>query len=178
MIDSRPIILVAGAALSGVTSVAAAVADWAATVQLPTGPGSPVRVEFAVSALPVNFDGEHLRRVLVNLLENALRHASGAPASVLVRTLARDDGGAHLSVLSDGPPIAPDVERHLFEPFFSTRSRGTGLGLYICRELCERYAAHIEYRLRPATETLRNEFVVHMRRAPPTEMPPPTNATP
>jgi len=158
--------------------VAAAVADWAATVQLPTGPGSPVRVEFAVSALPVNFDGEHLRRVLVNLLENALRHASGAPASVLVRTLARDDGGAHLSVLSDGPPIAPDVERHLFEPFFSTRSRGTGLGLYICRELCERYAAHIEYRLRPATETLRNEFVVHMRRAPPTEMPPPTNATP
>jgi two-component system sensor histidine kinase PilS (NtrC family) len=54
-----------------------------------------------------------------------------------------------LSVLSDGAPIAPEVERHLFEPFFSTRSRGTGLGLYICRELCERYGASIEYRPRP-----------------------------
>ena len=42
-------------------------------------------------------------------------------------------------------PIAADVERHLFEPFFSTRSRGTGLGLYICRELCERHGASIEY---------------------------------
>jgi two-component system sensor histidine kinase PilS (NtrC family) len=57
-----------------------------------------------------------------------------------------------VSVLSDGAPIAPEVERHLFEPFFSTRSRGTGLGLYICRELCERYGASIEYRPRPAAE--------------------------
>ena len=50
------------------------------------------------------------------------------------------------------------------EPFFSTRSRGSGLGLYICRELCERYGASIEYRPRPAAERLRNEFVVNLRR--------------
>jgi two-component system sensor histidine kinase PilS (NtrC family) len=56
------------------------------------------------------------------------------------------------------------VERYLFEPFFSTRSRGTGLGLYICRELCDRYGARIDYRLRSATETNRNEFSVAMRR--------------
>ena len=66
---------------------------------------------------------------------------------------------------SDGPPIAPEVERFLFEPFFSTRSRGTGLGLYICRELCERYGASIEYRALPAGEPARNEFVVTMKRA-------------
>ena len=53
----------------------------------------------------------------------------------------------------------------LFEPFFSTRSRGTGLGLYICRELCERYGASIEYRPRPGADRLRNEFVVRMRRS-------------
>ena len=70
-----------------------------------------------------------------------------------------------LSVLSDGPPIAPEVERRLFEPFFSTRSRGSGLGLYICRELCERYGASIEYRPRPAAERLRNEFIVTLRSA-------------
>jgi two-component system sensor histidine kinase PilS (NtrC family) len=67
-------------------------------------------------------------------------------------------------VASDGDPIPPDVERYLFEPFFSTRSRGTGLGLYICRELCERYGARINYRLRPAGERRRNEFSIAMRR--------------
>jgi len=145
--------------------ISAAAADWSATVHLGPGEVSPLRTEFAGKSLPVNFDAEHLRRVLVNLLENAVRHASGAPGSVLLRLLPRDDGGAMLCVLSDGAPIAPDVERYLFEPFFSTRSRGTGLGLYICRELCGRYAADIEYRLRPAAESLRNEFVVTMRRA-------------
>jgi len=71
-----------------------------------------------------------------------------------------------LSVLSDGPPIAAEVERRLFEPFSSTRSRGTGLGLYICRELCERHGASIEYQPLPAAERLRNEFTVRMRRIP------------
>lgn len=158
--------------------VTAAVADWSATVQLPAGPDSPLRTDFSAAALWVNFDAEHLRRVLVNLLENALRHASGAPASVLVRTALRDDARVDLSVFSDGPPIAPEVERHLFEPFFSTRSRGTGLGLYICRELSERYAAQIEYRVRPASEALRNEFVVSLRRAPPTDLPLSPDRTP
>ena len=158
--------------------VAHAVTDWAETVQLPAGDAAPLRCSFVAAPLPVNFDDEHLRRVLVNLLDNALRHASGGPASVRVHTALRADGGAELSVLSDGPPIAPEVERHLFEPFFSTRSRGTGLGLYICRELCERYGAQLEYRLRPATETLRNEFVVRMRRAAPTDPPPYPHPTP
>ena len=83
-----------------------------------------------------------------------------------VRLGVRDDGRAVISVLSDGPPIQPDVERYLFEPFFSTRSRGTGLGLYICRELCERYGARIDYRIRPPAEPNRNEFFVAMRRQP------------
>ena len=49
----------------------------------------------------------------------------------------------------------------------ATRSRGSGLGLYICRELCERYGASIDYRPRPGAERWRNEFVVTMRRATP-----------
>jgi two-component system sensor histidine kinase PilS (NtrC family) len=50
-----------------------------------------------------------------------------------------------LLVSNDGPPITADVEMHLFEPFFSTRSRGTGLGLYLCKELCERHGADIRH---------------------------------
>ncbi|MCA0244955.1 MAG: histidine kinase [Proteobacteria bacterium] len=144
--------------------VAAAAAEWARTVDLPLGAESRLRVELPSQPLGVSFDPEHLRRVLVNLLDNARRHASAAPGAVFLRLAARDEGTAVLSVASDSPPIPPEVERHLFEPFFSTRSRGTGLGLYICRELCERYRASIEYRARPGSDRLRNEFRVLMQR--------------
>ena len=67
-----------------------------------------------------------------------------------------------LSVGNDGEPIQPETERSLFEPFFSTSSRGTGLGLYISRELCERHGASIDYRQHPPTVRHRNEFFITM----------------
>ena len=153
-------------AVDAAAGVAQAAADWARTQGLSMGPASALRAELHPGPLGVAFDPEHLRRVLVNLLDNALRHASGEPGSVFLRLTPQGEATAMLSVLSDGPPIAPEVERRLFEPFSSTRSRGTGLGLYICRELCERHGASIEYRPLPAAERLRNEFTVRMRRAP------------
>lgn len=144
--------------------VASVCSDWSLAGGLPTGPQSPLRLDVPGHPLGAVFDAEHLRRVLVNLLDNALRHASGQPSSVVVRVYAPDARRAVLSVASDGPPIPPEVERHLFEPFYSTRSRGTGLGLYICRELCERYGAVIDYRARPASDANRNDFSVVMKR--------------
>jgi two-component system sensor histidine kinase PilS (NtrC family) len=152
--------------IDAAAEVAGAAAEWSRTVALPLGPHSRLRVELATQPLGVSFDPEHLRRVLVNLLDNAHRHASAATGAIVLRLHARDDAPVLLSVASDGPLIAADVEPYLFEPFFSTRSRGTGLGLYICRELCERYGASIEYRALPASEPARNEFLVTMRRAP------------
>ena len=146
-------------------TVGQAASEWARTMQLPMGANSRLRAEVSAEAIGVHFDPEHLRRVLVNLLDNAHRHASAEPGSIFLRLAKRDEHWIALSVLSDGAPIASEVERRLFEPFFSTRSRGSGLGLYICRELCERYGARIEYRPRPAAERLRNEFVVTLRRA-------------
>ncbi len=153
-------------ALDAAAVVAQAAADWARTQGLTMGPASPLRAELHPGPLGVAFDPEHLRRVLVNLLDNALRHASGEPGSVFLRLALQGDVSVLMSVLSDGPPIAPEAERRLFEPFSSTRSRGTGLGLYICRELCERHGASIEYQLLSAAERLRNEFVVRLRRFP------------
>ncbi len=143
---------------------AAACSEWARTAQLQLGEASPLRVDLAEEPLGVEFDAEHLRRVLVNLLDNALRHGTSQPGAVWVRLSADGEGMVRLLVASDGAPIAPEVERHLFEPFFSSRSRGTGLGLYICRELCERYGASIEYQQRPTTSRHRNAFWVTMRR--------------
>lgn len=121
---------------------------------------------FRLDALPaeavVAFEPEHLRRVLVNLLDNGLRHARPGPDSVVLR-LSVQAQGVELTVYSAAPAIEAEVERHLFEPFFSTRSRGSGLGLYICRELCERHGARIEYRRRSQAPA-GNEFCVLMRR--------------
>jgi two-component system sensor histidine kinase PilS (NtrC family) len=139
------------------------VADWARTGDVALGPGSRLSVQLPTQALAVVFDAEHLRRVLVNLLDNARRHASTRPGAITLVAEARGGGLARLSVASDGNPIPPDIEPYLFEPFFSTRSRGTGLGLYICRELCERYGGSIEYWQHPPEAPHCNQFVVTMR---------------
>ncbi|MGD9772943.1 sensor histidine kinase [Diaphorobacter sp.] len=93
----------------------------------------------------VEFDTEHLRRVLINLLDNALRYMRPGPDSLCLTTRAPAGGAASLQVWSDGAPLDKSVERHLFEPFFSSESRSSGLGLYICRELCQRHGAAIAY---------------------------------
>ena len=144
--------------------VAALCSEWSLGAGVPLGEQSVLKVELPAEALGALFDPDHLRRVLINLLDNARRHASQAPGSVLLRLYARDEASVVLSVASDGPPIPADVESYLFEPFFSTRSRGTGLGLYICRELCERHGASIDYRGHSASARHRNEFVVVVRR--------------
>lgn len=116
----------------------------------------------------VEFDTEHLRRVLVNLLDNALRYVGQEPDSLTVTTRTLPSGQASLQVWSDGAPMDKSVERHLFEPFFSSESRSSGLGLYICRELCQRHGASISYQ-RLTRTTLRGEvggnaFTVGFRR--------------
>lgn len=93
----------------------------------------------------VVFDPEHLRRLMINLLDNALRYASQSSRAIQVTTEMSDSGQVRLSVWSDGLPLEKAVQTHLFEPFFTSESRSSGLGLYICRELCERYGALIGY---------------------------------
>ncbi|MEK8053487.1 ATP-binding protein [Ideonella sp. DXS22W] len=146
--------------------VALVVADWRRSAPGSWRADERLAVHLPDEVLTVRFDADHLRRVLVNLLDNAARHAGDQPGA-MVLTLRPLTGGRAvlLSVASDGEPIPPEVERHLFEPFFSTRSRGGGLGLYICRELCERYGASIEFRLAAAHQRHRNVFSVVMRLA-------------
>jgi len=134
--------------------------DWVVVNGLDAGEQSRFQLQIAAPGLLALFDPEHLRRVLVNLLDNALRHADDGAGAVRV-SLAASGDALDLVVRSAGPPVPPDVERHLFEPFFSTRSRGSGLGLYICRELCERHGARIEYRR--ASDAAANEFCLHLR---------------
>lgn len=102
-------------------------------------------VELISPDIQVAFEQEHLRRVLINLLDNAKRYASGRSNAIQVVVSLAAGGHGILDVWSDGPPLEQSVERHLFEPFFSSESRSSGLGLYICRELCEGHGATIIY---------------------------------
>ena len=96
-------------------------------------------------AITIQFEGDHLRRVLVNLLDNARRFATDRPGGIQVQTQGLHPQQASLRVWSEGLPMDQTVERHLFEPFFSSESRSSGLGLYICRQLCEGHDASISY---------------------------------
>ena len=96
----------------------------------------------------VRFDGLHLREVLVNLLTNAVRYASGGAGSIRVYLMTDALGRMELHVQDDGPGISPEVRSHLFEPFYTTSSKGTGLGLYLARELCLNNEATLDYEYR------------------------------
>jgi two-component system sensor histidine kinase PilS (NtrC family) len=96
----------------------------------------------------VRFDALHLREVLLNLLNNAVRYASGKPASIRIFAARDAAGGVELHVQDDGPGITPEVRAHLFEPFYTTSSKGTGLGLYLARELCLNNHAALDYEYR------------------------------
>ena len=92
----------------------------------------------------VFFDRGHLRQVLWNLCRNALRYGRQMPGSLML-TMSADEGRVVLAVQDDGPGISAEHQGKLFEPFFTTAPEGTGLGLYIAKELCEANGALLEY---------------------------------
>jgi len=102
--------------------------------------------------LMIRFDPHHLREVLVNLLTNAIRYASGGFGSIQLFAIADLNDHLELHVHDDGPGITAEVRAHLFEPFYTTSSRGTGLGLYMARELCLNNGALLDYEYK-ITET-------------------------
>jgi two-component system sensor histidine kinase PilS (NtrC family) len=85
---------------------------------------------------PICFDRLHLHQILWNLLRNASRHCSKLDGSIQVRAQAAGDR-VQIDVYNDGPAVTPEMQMRLFEPFYTTEKSGTGLGLFIARELAE-----------------------------------------
>ena len=96
----------------------------------------------------VNFDPHQLRQVVWNLYANACQHGvrpSESPCVELRAGLDYRGGRPFLEVRDAGPGVAEENVGKLFEPFFTTRTKGTGLGLYLARELCEANRAQLQY---------------------------------
>ena len=103
------------------------------------------RVRVGEGDVELRFDRGHLYRVLWNLLANALRHASAADGAVRLEARpAAMENTVELHIIDDGPGVGEAQRHQVFEPFFTTHGAGTGLGLYIARELCEASGARLE----------------------------------
>jgi two-component system sensor histidine kinase PilS (NtrC family) len=98
----------------------------------------------AAENITVEFDRAHLNQVLWNLVRNAWRHCRRRAASVRLAALRRANQ-VELHVIDDGEGVAKELQAQLFEPFFTTFANGTGLGLYIARELCAANGARLDY---------------------------------
>jgi two-component system sensor histidine kinase PilS (NtrC family) len=96
----------------------------------------------------VYLDAEQLRQVLWNILDNAW-HYSQSPGSDLAKRveviLSIEDNEALLDIVDNGPGVSDNMLTTLFEPFQSERQGGTGLGLYLARELCQANGVRLNY---------------------------------
>ena len=103
-----------------------------------------IGLEFQGRAM-ICFDRSHFHQVLSNLLGNALRHCRGEAGSIRLRVQdGSRDGWVELRVIDDGQGVEDSYREQIFEPFFTTHNKGTGLGLYIARELCDANGARLE----------------------------------
>jgi two-component system sensor histidine kinase PilS (NtrC family) len=92
------------------------------------------------------FDRSHFNQVMWNLCRNALRHCLRGKASIrIVVSTERDGSVVKLDVIDDGAGVPVVARSQLFEPFVTTVTGGTGLGLYLAREVCEANGATLEY---------------------------------
>ncbi|MGE0081742.1 MAG: PAS domain-containing sensor histidine kinase [Thiohalomonadaceae bacterium] len=96
--------------------------------------------------LAITFDPNHLRQILTNLCQNGLEHAGESKGLPKVRLRAHvQQDRVFIDVTDTGPGVSTEAQAHLFEPFFTTRKTGTGLGLYVSRELAQCNRARLDY---------------------------------
>lgn len=110
-----------------------------------------LRVNGATNAA-IRVDGAQMQQVLINLVQNAAEAiGNNGTVTLSARTDVKRLGGAKqevviLEVADNGNGIAPEVEKRLFDPFFSTKEAGTGLGLAIASRIVEKHGGALQYR--------------------------------
>ncbi len=98
-------------------------------------------------SIKIEMDEGHLRQILQNLCDNALKYGDQTDQRIIIE-VEMEQNMVHLHIMNKGAEIGEDDRQHLFEPFFTTSASGTGLGLYICRELAALNRAKLNYTYR------------------------------
>ncbi len=128
-------------------------AEFSETMQVPL---TQIGVQQESAEIEVRFDPSHLHQVVWNLCDNAVKYAEprdGIKAQIRVSRLS-PTYRPYLEVADRGAGIEPQVADRIFEPFFTGRKGGTGLGLFIARELCQLNRATLLYEPRPGGGSL------------------------
>lgn len=97
----------------------------------------------------IAFDQRHLTQILWNLCKNGWEHSRKQSKSLSLRCIAVGNTGINIEVMDDGAGVAEKDRAKLFEPFYTTKPTGNGLGLYISRELAEANGANLQYQALP-----------------------------
>lgn len=123
-------------------------------------PDKAARLEFEPPAAPlrVRIDPGNLRQVLRNLCDNAFQHGHRTDGSgIRIRLACGQDaaGQPFIDITDNGEPISEEQTREMFEPFYTTSHSGTGLGLFLARELCEVNRGHLRYHADPTGNRFR-----------------------
>jgi two-component system, NtrC family, sensor histidine kinase PilS len=107
-----------------------------------------IPVEAVIVSMPdslhFQFDPDHLRQIVWNLMRNAWRFSRKQAGSIRISAQTPGDS-VQLEIEDDGPGLSPEHQGKLFEPFFTTDAQGTGLGLFLARELAEANHAVLAY---------------------------------
>ena len=100
------------------------------------GKGS-IKLETSEDKISIRMDPSQLQQVLWNLSENALRYSKEKPVLIFSTGIDSETERPYIDIIDHGPGISDEIRESLFEPFFTTETKGSGLGLYLARELCE-----------------------------------------
>ena len=102
---------------------------------------------------PISADAVQIDQVLVNLTLNALQALRTTNGGTMTLTLDRHKSGIRIRVADTGPGIPPQIRGRLFDPFFTTRPDGAGLGLFSCRRIVQAHGGTIQVRSAPGRGT-------------------------
>ena len=109
-----------------------------------------LRAELPSEPVYVDGDRDKLQQVVLNLVRNAIEALQGhersdaSPGTIALAVERADEGMVRLTIRDNGPGIPEDIRTRVFEPFFSTKPMGTGLGMAICHSLVQQHGGNIE----------------------------------
>ena len=125
-----------------------------------------IKIHIEPGNTTILFDSSHLHQIMWNLCRNAVNHSGMPQSSIAINIeggIDMESNQPFLDVIDNGPGIDADTAQQIFDPFFTTSNEGTGLGLYIIKEVAESNRAKIRHIALPAGGT---SFRIYFLQAP------------
>ncbi len=107
-----------------------------------------IKINISPEKINIIFDTSQLHQVMWNLCSNAINHSNREHTDIMINInggIEDNTKQPYIDIIDNGPGINEEIQTHIFDPFFTTNSEGTGLGLYITKEMIESNRAKIQY---------------------------------